>query len=149
MTDPTDVPEGGAGNPATPGDADELFDVAERRAGAKHAAALKAQATAGGLRLEAFLPSDLALWLLDLIEKGMFKDPSEAVFVMLGEQQELAQHADLRRELLRRSLDAAANDPRPGISAETVMAERETRRAAPRPMPAVWQRPDPNVARPA
>jgi hypothetical protein len=45
----------------------------------------------------------LALWLLDLIEQETFLDPSEAVFVILGEHKELEPHADHgRRELLNR-----------------------------------------------
>jgi hypothetical protein len=67
---------------------DALWDAADRKAGAVHAAALKAQADAGGLRFEPYLPPDMAVWLLGLIERGSFMDPSEAVFVMLGEQQE-------------------------------------------------------------
>ncbi|MBV8264531.1 MAG: hypothetical protein JOY87_11980 [Candidatus Eremiobacteraeota bacterium] len=120
MTDPTPDSAPGAGDPFIPGDDDEPFDAAERHAGAAHAATLKAQA--GGLRFAAFLPSELAVWLLELIEQGVFKDPSEAVFVMLGEQQDLAAYPDLRRELLRRTVEAAANDPRPAIPAEVVFA---------------------------
>ena len=72
----------------------------------------------GGLRFEAYLPPKLALWLLDLIEQGTFLDLSEAMFVILGEHKELEPHADLRQELLKRSIEAAADDPRPGISSE-------------------------------
>ena len=39
-------------------------------------------------------------------KQGVFVDPSEAVFVMLGEQKDLEPHDDLRREILRRSLEA-------------------------------------------
>jgi antitoxin ParD1/3/4 len=124
---------------------DEPFDAAERRAGAVHAAALKVHAAAGGLRFEAYLPSDLAVWLLDLIERGVFMDPSEAVFAMLGEQQDLADYPDLRRELLRRTVEAAANDPRPAIPAETVFGELDAMLAAPRPPAAVW---DTSITRP-
>lgn len=74
------------------------------------------------MRFEAYLPPKLALWLLDLIEQGKFLDPSEAVFVILGEHKELEPHADLRRELLKRSIEAAADDPRPGISSEEMKA---------------------------
>jgi hypothetical protein len=124
---------------------EEPFDAALRRAGAAQAAALKAQAAAGGLRFAAYLPPDLAVWLLGLVEKGVFMDPSEAVFVMLGEQQNLDAYPDLRRELLQRTVDAAANDPRPAVPAETFFAELRARLAAPRPLPAVW---DSTVTRP-
>lgn len=118
--------------------AEEPFDHAERRAGAAHAAALKTQAATGGLRFEAFLPSNLALWLLGLIESGIFKDPSEAAFVMLGEQQELADYPDLRKELLARTMESAANDPRPAVAADVVFAEIDALFAAPRPAAALW-----------
>jgi hypothetical protein len=46
----------------------------------------------------------------------VFSDPGEAVFVMLGEDRDLEPHADLREELLRRTLQAAMEDPRPGCT---------------------------------
>jgi len=52
----------------------------------------------GGMRFQAYLPPELALWLLDRIEQGMFVDPSEAVFVLLDEARELEVHLDLRKE---------------------------------------------------
>jgi antitoxin ParD1/3/4 len=76
------------------------------------AKALRKQAAEGGLRFEAYLPPQLAEWLLERIEKGVFLDPSEAVFVLLGEYEELEPHTDLRQEL-----------------------------AAPRPEPAAWMPP--------
>ena len=128
MPDPAD---GGEGEP---------YDAAERRVGAAHAAALRAQAAAGGLRFEAYLPPDLALWLLDQIATGVFKDPSEAVFVMLGEQQDMEPHADLRRELLSRTLQAAMKDPRPGIPAEEMFRKLKALGEKPLPEPAVWKK---------
>jgi len=88
----------------------EQADADKRIAQAK---ALRQQAGKGGLRFEAYLPPDLAEWLLDLIERGVFADPSEAVFVILGEHRDLEPHADLRRELLSRSCQAAIDDPPP------------------------------------
>src|ERR1019366_7342507 len=82
------------------------------------AKALKEQARNGGLRFEAYLPLDLATWVLDFVERGVFVDPSEAVFVILGEHKDLEPHADLRDELLRRSVQAAIDDPRPPISGD-------------------------------
>jgi Arc/MetJ-type ribon-helix-helix transcriptional regulator len=103
------------------------------------AQALRDQARAGGLRFEAYLPPDLADWLLAHIERGTFKDPSEAVFVILGEHEELEPHADLRGELLKRVLQAAANDPRPGAPVEEVRERLRARAKASRPEPAVWR----------
>src|SRR5690606_8242007 len=46
------------------------------------------------------------------------------------EHKELAPHADLRQELLKRRIQAAADDPRPGISMEEMKAlMREKRKA--------------------
>jgi len=84
------------------------------------------------------LPPQLADWLLERIEKGVFLDPSEAIFVLLGEHEELEPHTDLRQELLRRRLDAAINDPRPSIPAEQVFEKLRKKFAAPRPEPAAW-----------
>lgn len=127
-----------ATDPVADGTGEALWDAAERKTGAIHAAALKAQAAAGGLRFEAYLPSDMAVWLLGLIERGTFKDPSEAVFVMMGEQQELVTYPDLRGELLRRTVEDAANDPHPGFSAAEVSADIAVKLAAPQPAAAVW-----------
>src|SRR5690606_22986902 len=99
-------------------DAPEWPDPADKAHAVEQAKRLRNQVAEGGLRFEAYLPPSLALWLLDLIEQDTFLDPSEAVFVILGEHKELEPHADLRRELLKRSIEAAADDPRPGISGE-------------------------------
>jgi len=45
-------------------------DIAQARA-------LKDQARQGGLRFEVFLPPDLAGWILDLVERGVFVDPAK------------------------------------------------------------------------
>jgi hypothetical protein len=102
------------------------------------AKALMEQASKGGLRFEAYLPPDVAEWLLDLIERGVFADPSEAVFVILGEHRDLEPHADLRRELLSRMLKAATDDPRPSLSGEDVkkLFDRPIAEAA------VWHKPE-------
>ena len=104
----------------------------------EQARALRAQAEADGLRFEAYLPSGLATWILDKIACGVFTSPSEAVFVMLGEQQELEPHADLRQEALRRILQAAMDDPRPGIPADKVMRQFRQKLEEPQPEPAIW-----------
>lgn len=104
-------------------DAPEWPDPADKAHAAEQAKRLRNQVTEGGLRFEAYLPPSPALWLLDLIEQDRFLDPSEAVFVVLGEHKDLAPHADLRRELLKRSIEAAADDPRPGVSSEEMSAQ--------------------------
>lgn len=112
----------------------------QREESLAQARALRKQAAEGGLRFEAYLPPQLAEWLLERIEKGVFLDPSEATFVLLGEQEELEPHIDLRQQLLRRRLDAAINDPRPSILAKEVFDELRKKLSAPRPEPAVWTR---------
>ena len=106
------------------------------------AIALREQAKAGGLRFSVYLPPRLADWLLGLVENGTFIDPSEAVFVMLQEAQELEPHHDLRRELLKRMLQSAEDDPRPGIPAEEVFSRLKEKWASP-PDPAVWEKHQP------
>jgi antitoxin ParD1/3/4 len=121
--------------------ADEMWPTPEQKeACIAQAKALRKQAAEGGLRFEAYLPPQLAEWLLERIEKGVFLDPREAVFVLLGEYEDLEPHTDLRQELLRRRLDAAINDPRPSIPAEQVAIELREKMAAPRPEAAVWTR---------
>jgi antitoxin ParD1/3/4 len=120
-----------------PDDADgEAVDAAALRMA--RVSAVREQASSGGLRFEAYLPSDQAGWLLDLIESGTFTDPSEAVFVMLGEQRDLEPHADLREELLNRCCQAALDDPCPRIPHEEVGAWLKRRMETPRQKPAVW-----------
>ena len=124
----------------TASDTAEWPDPADKAHAVEQAKRLRSQVAEGGLRFEAYLPPSLALWLLDLIEQETFLDPSEAVFVILGEHKELEPHADLRRELLKRSIEAAADDPRPGISGEEMMkrlrgASKEARQA-----PAIWEK---------
>jgi antitoxin ParD1/3/4 len=130
-----------------PDHADEAMPDPEADYGARattvgraRAAAIRDQAVAGGLRFEAYLPPGLAEWLIDLIASGVFTDPSEATFVMLGEQQELEPHSDLREELMRRSCQAALDDPRPGITTEEMQERLRAWSSAPRVEPAVWRR---------
>ena len=124
----------------TDNDAFEWPDPADKAHAVEQAKRLRNQVNEGGLKFEAYLPPSLALWLLDRIEQGQFLDPSEAVFVILGEHEELEPHADLRRELLKRRIQAAADDPRPGISGEEMKAELRKKRKAPLPEPARWEK---------
>jgi antitoxin ParD1/3/4 len=118
---------------------DEWPSAEEKAKSVAQAIALREQAKAGGLRFSVYLPPGLADWLLGLVEKGTFLDPSEAVFVMLQEAQELEPHHDLRRELLIRMLKAAEDDPRPGIPLDEVFRQLKEERAS-SPEPAVWEK---------
>ena len=123
-------------NPET--NAFEWPSAEEKAKNVAQATALREQAKAGGLRCSVYLPPGLAEWLLRLVEDGSFIDPSEAVFVKMQEAQELEPHHDLRRELLTRVLQAAADDPRPRIPGEEVF-RRLKERCASFPEPAVWE----------
>ena len=119
----------------------EWPDPADKAHSIEQAKRLRNQVAEGGLRFEAYLPPSLALWLLDLIEHVKFLDPSEAVFVILGEHEELFKpHADLRRELLRRTIQAAIDDTRPPIPNDEFMAKIRKRLKQPRPEPAKWEK---------
>jgi antitoxin ParD1/3/4 len=126
---------------ATAKTSDEGWPSAELKVrSVAQAKALRKQAKKGGLRFDAYLPPWLAEWLTGLVERGTFLDPSEAVFVILGEHQDLEPHADLRRELLKRRLKSAIDDPRPGISGEELSKRLRRKFAKPQPEPAVWRR---------
>ena len=123
------------------GDLEDGWRTAEERArDIALARALKEQARKGGLRFEAYLPPGLAEWVLDFVERGVFVDPSEAVFVIFGEHKDLEPHADLRQEALKRSIQTAIDDPRPSIPYEEVKERINKQLAEPRPEPAIWRK---------
>ena len=117
---------------------DELPDdnLAERA----QAEALRDQARTGGLRFEAYLPPALADWMLERIERGIFADPSEAVFAIVRTYSELEPHRDLRDELLGRMLDASAAELESARRAGEVFAELRSELSNPRPAPARWEK---------
>ena len=122
-------------------DTDDIWPTtAERKAAQEQARALREAAAAGGLKFEAYLPPELALWLLDRVEKGDFHDPSEAAFVLLGEAKELEPHEDLRSELLKRSLGVAIAQADAGESlpGDEVMRALKEKFSKPLPEPARW-----------
>jgi hypothetical protein len=110
------------------------------REGALQAKALRSPARANELLFEAYLPPNVADWLMGLIEAGTFADPSEAAFVILREHHELEPHRDLREEILRRRLHAALDDPSPMIPHKEVLAELVRWIARLATPPAVWQK---------
>lgn len=132
MTDDIDIDDPDMqGDWRTP--ADRARDIAQAKT-------LREQACKGGLRFEVFLPPGLAEWVLDFVERGVFVDPSAAVFVILGEHRDLEPHGDLRAEILKRSLDASINDPRPPIPLDAFKKKMAERMAELRPEPAVWRK---------
>ncbi|MFC0206559.1 CopG family transcriptional regulator [Sphingobium terrigena] len=119
-------------------DDDDSF--ADNHAERAQARALREQARAGGLRFEAYLTGDQADWLLERIERGLFHDPSEAVFAIVQNFRELEPHRDLRDALLGRMLDAARADLEPGRPIDEVFDELRRDMAKPRPEPARWEK---------
>ena len=123
-------------------DDDEAF--ADNYAERDQAKALREQARAGGLRFEAYLPGDMADWLLAQVEQGHFVDPSEAVFAIVKNFIEMEPHRDLRDELLRRILDASIKsgleDEKAGrtYDLDEVFDELRREMVEPRPEPARW-----------
>lgn len=104
---------------------------------------LRKQAAEGcGLQFEAYLPPRLAEWLLERIEQGVFLNPSEAAFVLIGECQELEPHTDLRKEFLSRRIGAGLDDPNPGMPIEDFSEYTRKKLEAPRPKTVVWKRPE-------
>jgi antitoxin ParD1/3/4 len=114
-------------------------DASFHHPGVAQARALRREASRGGLRFEAFLPPALAAWLLDQIERGVFADPNDAIALIFEEHRELEPHADLRRELLQRTIQAAIDDPRPPIGAEEVDKRLRARIEERQPTAAIWR----------
>lgn len=98
---------------------------------------LRDQACKGGLHFEAYLPPELASWVLDMVERGVFISPSEATFTIFGEHKELEPHRDLRKELMHRRLQAALDEPGPTYTWEEVR-ERIEQSLAKREPTASW-----------
>src|SRR3546814_12756237 len=93
-------------------DQDEDTAFADNYAERDQAKALREQARAGGLRFEAYLTGDPADCLLERIERGMFADPSAAVFAIVKNFIDMEPHHDLLVELLRWQLDGSI---KPGL----------------------------------
>lgn len=116
---------------------------ARMEAGAAQAKALRAQAAAEGLEFQAYLPPEVADWVLGLIEAGLFREPSEAIRALLRRQIELWAHKDLHDELLKRMFSAAMDDPTSLLN--DVIAEWRARSSP--PGPPQWQNSDGRVDR--
>ena len=117
----------------------ESDDTAKQRI--DQARTLRTPTQTGGLKFEAYLPPDLALWVLDMVERGIFIDPSEAVFVLLGEAKDIEPHDDLKREILKRRIKQGIESSEEGRT--YTMAEVKAHLdelAKIRTMPAVWRK---------
>ena len=103
---------------------------------------MRRQAAEGGLRFEAYLPPRLAEWVIALVDQDVFHSPAEAVFVAMQSFQELDEHPDLKRGLLKRAIQKGIDSMKEGggISAEKVMERLRQEMERPRPEPAVWDK---------
>jgi len=121
---------------------DDEDAFADNYAERDQAKALREQARAGGLSFEAYLPPDMADWLLERVERGDFVDPSEAVFVIVWNFIDMEPHRDLRDELMRRILERSFEDVKAGRvhDADEVFDELERKMAVPQPEPARWEK---------
>jgi len=90
-------------------------------------ARISAHIRARGLTFEVFLPEDMAEWLWQKLEAGVYTDPAEAAFLAFQDLMELDQHPKVRAELLKAILNAAADDPRPGISIDEWRARHDAK----------------------
>src|SRR3546814_20347147 len=88
-------------------DQDEDTAFADNYAERDQAKALREQARAGGLRLEAYLTGGQADWLLERTERGMFAAPSEEVVAIGKNFIDKEPTHYLRAELIRRLVDGS------------------------------------------
>lgn len=56
----------------------------------EQAALLRQHARLGGLKFEAYLPPDIADWILEQVERGVFRDPGEAMFVYMTQAKDIS-----------------------------------------------------------
>lgn len=118
----------------------DVHAFADNCAERDQAKSLREQARAGGLRFDAYLTGDQVAWLLERVERGLFHDPSEAVFAIVQNFRELEAHRDLRDELLGRMLDASATDLESAHPADEVFDELRRELAQPHPEPGRWEK---------
>ncbi len=107
----------------------------------EQAAYLKAQAKTGGLKFETYLPPDIAVWVLDMVEQGVFIDPGEAVFVFMQQARDIDQHDDLKRDILKKRVEQGISDIKKGrtFTAEEVKARMNNLRNS-QTEPVVWEK---------
>ncbi|GAB4200718.1 MAG: hypothetical protein Tsb002_36970 [Wenzhouxiangellaceae bacterium] len=109
----------------------------------EQAKVLRRKAAQGsGLSFEGFLTPDLAEWILAMVETGEFIDPGEAVYVLMQQAKELNPHEDLRKELLNRMLQEAADSPHPPISGEEAFERLKKIIKEPMPETVRWKKID-------
>jgi hypothetical protein len=88
---------------------------------------IRAHIKARGMTFEMFLAESLATWLRAKLAAGVFSDAKEAAFVAFQHLQELEEHPDVRKQLLKAVIEDALNDPRPAIPIEQRLRPRRWR----------------------
>lgn len=98
-----------------------------------------------GVKFEMFLTSDVAKFVMDLVNREIYVSPSEAVFWMMVEYQRYNKHQDLREEVQKREIEETIKESENGklYSSIEVFASL-AKSAALRNEPAVWVN-DPSV----
>ncbi len=106
---------------------------------------IRAHIRARGLTFEVFLPEDLADWLWQKLEAGIYTNPREAAFLAFQDMRELDRHPAVRKQLLTAMVQESMDDPGPGITSEEFRAQhdatlREYASTEP-PAPRTWSPP--------
>jgi Arc/MetJ-type ribon-helix-helix transcriptional regulator len=105
----------------------DIYPSEYRAAQKAQATALKVEASEHGLRMETYLVPSVAEWVLTLVERGRFLDPSEAVFAAMQVLMELDAYPDLQEELFRREITNRLNDDGPTIPGDEAFAKLKER----------------------
>lgn len=117
----------------------ETDETAQQRI--DQARSLKDQAKTGGLKFEAYLTPDLAEWVLDMVEDGVFIDPCEAIFVYMGQAKDIEPHDDLKEEIIRRRIQQGIDSAESGKTYTTDEVRQHLQERADRMTePALWKK---------
>ncbi len=106
---------------------------------------IKKQVSQGGLRFEVYLPPGMAEWVLDMVEKGRFLDPSEAVFVFMGLAKDIDAYPDLYNDLHGEILKRRVKESEEDIGKGKYYTHEELKkhikeRLSNKTEPAVWEK---------
>jgi hypothetical protein len=115
----------------------ETPETAQKRV--EQARSLKGQAEKGGLKMEIWLDSCSALWILNKIEEGVFMDPAEAVQVYVGQAREIDPYPEVKRQILNCFIqNGIESGVAEGVSAHEFMGELLKESEYDCADPAVW-----------
>ena len=105
----------------------------------QHAQELLCDLGQRGLRFKAFLPGDLAHWLLTTVSAGHFTHPNEMIVEMAKVYRILELHPDLKQELLERHINQVRADKAPRTSNESLSEGIDQLGAIQAPEPLEWK----------